>query len=304
VARSRSRCAWGSIHNRWNDEEFHKYPIFRNRPFKIRQVEIGRVETGQVETRQVETRKVMSGRRGRRTSRHALRAVAAQIESTSPTWGRQRQRRGEIWSSMSAILCSIAGSRTPSWAVRRMVSAIDCTCAELTGSGSEATAASRAFFMMLMVSGGKDAFGKSFISIKLGRILRGNVVTLSTVKSFGQANQMGRQSVWISRQGGAQPFTDLRADGAAIDAVDLNTVWILVRHQSAFCCNSSRQVGSLPTDGSSRVRRLIGSRTIGSEAERQSLLIQKETAGAKPKHCRPVAGCGGLVALLLSQPGS
>ena len=41
---------------------------------------------------------------------------------------------------------------------------MDCTCAELTGPGSDATAASKAFFMMPMVSGGKDAFEKSFIS--------------------------------------------------------------------------------------------------------------------------------------------
>jgi hypothetical protein len=44
-----------------------------------------------------------------------------------------------------------------------MDSAMDCTCAELTGSGNDATAASKAIFMMLMVSGGKDAFEKSFI---------------------------------------------------------------------------------------------------------------------------------------------
>ena len=40
---------------------------------------------------------------------------------------------------------------------------MDCTCAELTGSGNDATAASKAIFMILMASGGKDAFEKSFI---------------------------------------------------------------------------------------------------------------------------------------------
>jgi hypothetical protein len=115
-----------------------------------------------------------------------------------------------------------------------MVSAIDCTCAELTGSGSDATAASRAFFMMLMVSGGKDAFGKSFISINPG-----DIATRSTVKSFRQANEIWRQLVWISRQSGAQPFADLGADCAAIDAIDLTTGWILAGHAKAFCCNSS-----------------------------------------------------------------
>src|SRR6185437_6942638 len=42
-----------------------------------------------------------------------------------------------------------------------MVSAIDCTCAELTGSGNVATAASIAVFMRSMVSGGNDALEKS-----------------------------------------------------------------------------------------------------------------------------------------------
>ena len=40
---------------------------------------------------------------------------------------------------------------------------MDCTCAELTGSGSDATAASKAFFMIPIVSGENDAFEKSFI---------------------------------------------------------------------------------------------------------------------------------------------
>ena len=47
--------------------------------------------------------------------------------------------------------------------MRRIVSAIEFTLAELTGSGSVATAASIASSMMLMVSGGKLAFEKSFI---------------------------------------------------------------------------------------------------------------------------------------------
>jgi hypothetical protein len=45
-----------------------------------------------------------------------------------------------------------------------MVSAIAFTCAELIGSGSVATAASIASSMLLMVSGGKLAFEKSFIA--------------------------------------------------------------------------------------------------------------------------------------------
>ena len=42
-----------------------------------------------------------------------------------------------------------------------MVSAMDCTCEELTGSGNDATAASIASFMMPMISGENDAFEKS-----------------------------------------------------------------------------------------------------------------------------------------------
>src|SRR6476660_6183259 len=57
----------------------------------------------------------------------------------------------------------MAGSRSPSLAVRRIVSAMAWTCAELTGSGSEATALSNATFMIAIVSGGNDAFEKSFI---------------------------------------------------------------------------------------------------------------------------------------------
>src|SRR5947209_13867705 len=57
--------------------------------------------------------------------------------------------------------CRTMGSRSPSFAVRRMVSAIALTSAELTGAGSDATALSSAAFMMSMVSGVNDAFEKS-----------------------------------------------------------------------------------------------------------------------------------------------
>ena len=115
-----------------------------------------------------------------------------------------------------------------------MVSAIERTCEELTGSGNDATAASRAFFMMLMVSGGKDAFGKSFISINPTRVLEGDIAALRALKSFRQVDENRRQLIWIGRQSGAQPFADLRADSIAIDAIDLNTVWILAGHGRPF----------------------------------------------------------------------
>src|SRR3954447_11108568 len=63
----------------------------------------------------------------------------------------------------------MVGSRSPSFAVRRMVSAMAWICAELTGSGSDATAVANAAFMMPIVSGENDAFEKSFM---LGSIRR------------------------------------------------------------------------------------------------------------------------------------
>jgi hypothetical protein len=47
-----------------------------------------------------------------------------------------------------------------------MVSAIDCTWLELTGSGNVATAALIAVSMMLIVSGEKDALEKSFMGLR------------------------------------------------------------------------------------------------------------------------------------------
>ena len=78
---------------------------------------------------------------------------------------------------------------------------MDCTCAELTGSGNDATAASKAIFMMLMVSGGKDAFEKSFIfqnkpfiSTSIAREFFKDAAALGPVQSYGQAKKMWRQS--------------------------------------------------------------------------------------------------------------
>jgi hypothetical protein len=93
--------------------------------------------------------------------------------------------------------------------------------------------------------------------VNLSRILEGNVATLNAVKSFRQANEIWRQFAWISRQSGTQPFTDLCADCAAIDAIDLNTVWILARHDGALRCNlrpteQSRSGGSFLAQCDSR----------------------------------------------------
>src|ERR1700730_1248258 len=64
-----------------------------------------------------------------------------------------------------------------------MVSAIDCKCAELTGSGRVATAASIASIMIPIVSGGKHAFEKSFIWSALILVLSAN----STRRTFPAA---------------------------------------------------------------------------------------------------------------------
>lgn len=77
-----------------------------------------------------------------------------------------------------------------------MDSAMDCTCVELTGSGKDATAASKAIVMMLIVSGGKDAFEKSFI-FRLTSIARKffrDAAALNSVQSRSQVKQMWRQS--------------------------------------------------------------------------------------------------------------
>jgi hypothetical protein len=70
--------------------------------------------------------------------------------------------------------------------------------------------------------------------VNLSRILEGNVATLNAVKSIRQANEIWRQFAWIPPQSGTQPFTDLCADCAAIDAIDMSTVWILARHEGPF----------------------------------------------------------------------
>jgi hypothetical protein len=45
--------------------------------------------------------------------------------------------------------------------------------------------------------------------INLRGILEGNVASLSAVKSFRQANEIGRQLVWIRRQSGTQPLSPI-----------------------------------------------------------------------------------------------
>ncbi len=119
-----------------------------------------------------------------------------------------------------------------------MDSAIDCTCAELTGSGNDATAASNAIFMMLMVSGGKDAFEKSFIfqnkpfiSTSIAREFFKDAAALGPVQSYSQAKKMWRQSGRSRSHCVTQPVANLCADSTAMDPIDLNAVWLLVGHE-------------------------------------------------------------------------
>jgi hypothetical protein len=81
---------------------------------------------------------------------------------------------------------------------------MDCTWAALTGSGSDATVASRASFMMLMVSGGNDAFGKSFVSTQSRLNPKASVATLIVAICFRSPSRTapshGRTGAFRPRQ--------------------------------------------------------------------------------------------------------
>src|SRR5450432_4041017 len=84
--------------------------------------------------------------------------------------------------------------------------------------------------MMPMVSGGKDAFEKSFIC-DLNLILERGVAALHAVKPLRQPEKIGRQSSRLRRQCAAEPLTDLGADCLAVNAGNFNAVWILTGHE-------------------------------------------------------------------------
>src|SRR4051794_17927423 len=115
---------------------------------------------------------------------------------------------------------SVLGSLSPSCAVRRMVSAIDCTAAEDTGCGSAATAPSIAVFMTSMVSGGNDALGKSFMASTLR--FRTHLTALVRREPVQQVGQVRRQRQAVGIQRDAKPVADLPADGGVMNAVDLD----------------------------------------------------------------------------------
>src|SRR3954470_22472986 len=64
-----------------------------------------------------------------------------------------------------------------------MVSAIDLTCAEATGCGSLASALSMAVVISAMVSGAKDACGKSFMRPNSVNSRRGRCAISTLVRS-------------------------------------------------------------------------------------------------------------------------
>src|ERR1700754_2970639 len=133
--------------------------------------------------------------------------------------------RCEICSSSSAIRSSVFGSVSPSWAVRRMVSAIDCTAAEETGCGNDATAPSIAVFMTPMVSGANEALAKSFMGSAL-MLLRTRLAAILRRQPVQQRAQARRQRQALGIQGGAKPIADLPADRGVMDMIDLHAAWM------------------------------------------------------------------------------
>jgi hypothetical protein len=113
----------------------------------------------------------------------------------------------------------ILGFRSPSLAVRRIVSATDRTCPELIGCGSVERAPFIAVVIALMVSGAKDAFEKSFMNsnpVVFSRPL-GEV----SLRQFCyQREQAWGQLVRLD-EGPSQPFTDFLTGCAVMNAVDL-----------------------------------------------------------------------------------
>src|SRR6267154_1475518 len=109
-------------------------------------------------------------------------------------------------------MCSSAfGSISPAWAVRRMVSAIDCTAAEETGCGSVATALSIAVFMTSMVSGANEALAKSFMASAL-MLVRAHLAAILLRQPVQQRGQARRQRQALGVQRNAKPVADLPAD--------------------------------------------------------------------------------------------
>jgi hypothetical protein len=69
--------------------------------------------------------------------------------------------------------------------------------------------------------------------VDLSRIIENNVAARSCVQPFREAKKTWWQFYGIPGECGTEPFADLRADSIAMDAADLNAVWILAGHEES-----------------------------------------------------------------------
>jgi hypothetical protein len=79
-----------------------------------------------------------------------------------------------------------------------------------------------------------------------GRGLEGSATAVNAVKSFCQAQKMGRQPVRIYYQRRMQPFADLFADCSGMDLIEVDAAWLLARHDGSSCCNSIQLQDQVP----------------------------------------------------------
>jgi hypothetical protein len=100
----------------------------------------------------------------RMTGRSVVECAKMCLSPTQLSHAAHWPHEGEICSSKSAMRSRTLGSLSPSFAVRRIVSATACTWTELSGCGSVAIALLMAVVINSMMSGGKDAFEKFSIN--------------------------------------------------------------------------------------------------------------------------------------------
>jgi hypothetical protein len=105
--------------------------------------------------------------------------------------------------------------------------------------------------------------------VDLNRIIEENVAAQSGVQQFRHAKKMRWQLGWIPCQCGTKPFADLSADCIALDAIDLNAVWMLAGHGESVSWNS----------------------TCLTKSQKGSWFI-KDGQKSEMK-CRPIVGLGG-----------
>ena len=106
---------------------------------------------------------------------------------------------------------------------------MDGTCAKLTGSGSEATAAPKAIVIILIVSGGNDALEKSPSSASISKMSAKKRAGRCNPHKLSQCQQIWRQAVWGEHV--TQPIANLYTYRTAVEAIDLNAMWMLAGHE-------------------------------------------------------------------------